>query len=72
MPMTRTQVYLPDDLRARIDDRARAEGKTMAEVIRDAVEQYVPGVEELDTALDATFGAVPTVAVPSRDEWDRG
>jgi predicted DNA-binding protein len=72
MPMTRTQVYLPENLRARIDDRARAEGKTMAEVIRDAVEQYVPAVEDADVALDATFGAVRSVSVPSRDEWHRG
>jgi predicted DNA-binding protein len=72
MPMTRTQVYLPESLRARIDDRARAEGKTMAEVIRDAVEQYVPAVDDVDVALDATFGAVRRVSVPSRDEWHRG
>ena len=72
MPMARTQVYLPDDLRARVDERALAEGKTMAEVVRDALEQYVTAPLDLEQALDSTFGAVPRVVVPSRDEWDRG
>jgi predicted DNA-binding protein len=72
MSMTRTQIYLTQELRARIDERARAEGKTMAEVVRDAVERYVGDPLDVDEALDATFGAVPRVVVPSRDEWDRG
>jgi predicted DNA-binding protein len=72
MSMTRTQIYLTQELRARIDERARAEGKTMAEVVRDAVERYVADPLDLDEALDATFGAVAEVVVPSRDEWDRG
>jgi predicted DNA-binding protein len=72
MSMTRTQIYLSRDLRARVDERAEAEGKTMAEVVREAVERYVDVPLDVDAALDATFGAVPTVEVPSRDEWDRG
>ena len=72
MSMTRTQIYLTQELRARIDERARVEGKTMAEVVRDAVERYVADPLDADEALDATFGAVAEVAVPSRDEWDRG
>jgi predicted DNA-binding protein len=72
MPMIRTQIYLTDDLRDRIDERARAEGKTMAEVVRDAVEQYVAAPDDIEAALDATFGSVTTVVVPSRDEWARG
>jgi hypothetical protein len=44
----------------------------MAEVVRDAVEQYVSAPDDVDVALDATFGAVSAVVVPSRDEWDRG
>ena len=72
MSMTRTQIYLTQELRARIDERARAEGKTMAEVVRDAVERYMADPLDVDEALDATFGAVARVVVPSRDEWDRG
>jgi predicted DNA-binding protein len=72
MSMTRTQIYLPDELRARVDERAHAEGKTMAEVVRDAIEQYVEAPLDPADALDSTFGSVPRVVVPSRDEWDRG
>ncbi len=72
MSMTRTQIYLSRDLRARVDERAEAEGKTMAEVVREAVERYVEAPLDVEAELDATFGAVPGVEVPSRDEWDRG
>jgi hypothetical protein len=72
MPMARTQIYLPEDLRARVDERALAEGKTMAEVVRAALERYVTLPVDLDQALDSTFGSVPRVVVPSRDDWDRG
>ena len=72
MSMTRTQIYLSRELRARVDERAVAEGKTMAEVVREAVERYVDASLDVDAELDATFGAVPGVEVPSRDEWDRG
>jgi hypothetical protein len=72
MTMARTQIYLPEDLRARVDERALAEGKTMADVVRDALELYVTAPVDIDQALDSTFGAVSRVVVPSRDEWDRG
>lgn len=72
MSMARTQIYLSRELRARVDERAAAEGKTMAEVVREAVERYVDVPLDVDAELDATFGAVPTVEVPSRDEWGRG
>jgi predicted DNA-binding protein len=73
MSATRTQVYLTEEQRRRIDAIAEAEGVTMAEVIRRALDSYLedeapdPGV-----ALAATFGAAPEAAVPGRDEWDRG
>lgn len=38
---TRTQVYLTDDQRRRIDELAAAEGVTMAEIIRRAVDGYL-------------------------------
>jgi hypothetical protein len=44
----------------------------MAEVVRDALELYVTAPVDVDRALDSTFGAVPRVVVPARDEWDRG
>lgn len=72
MTATRTQVYLTEAQRERIDRTARARGVTMAEVIRAALDAYLD--EDLDpsSVLSATFGADPALAVPSRDEWARG
>jgi hypothetical protein len=77
MSATRTQVYLTVEQRAGLDARARVERKTMAHVIRDAVDTYLAsdvGEAERDRLLADTFGACPGLAerVPSRDEWDRG
>ena len=69
---TRTQVYLTDDQRRRIDDLAEAEGVTMAEIIRRALDGYLDEQPDPRVALAATYGAAPDVEVPSRGEWDRG
>jgi predicted DNA-binding protein len=67
MGATRTQIYLTDEQRARLDERARREGVTLAQLIRRAVDEML----EAEDDLDATFGAAPEIAaaVPSRDEW---
>ncbi len=70
---TRTQIYLTDDQRQRIDALADAEGVTMAEIVRRALDAYLEGeLPDPELALAATFGAAPDAATPSRDEWDRG
>lgn len=69
---TRTQIYLTDEQRRRIDELAAAEGVTMAEIIRRALDGYLDEQADPKTALAATFGSVPNLEVPSRDEWDRG
>jgi metal-responsive CopG/Arc/MetJ family transcriptional regulator len=73
MAATRTQIYLTKEQRKRLDELRRRDGKTLAELVREAVDQYLersqPSVEE---ALDSTFGMLPDLEVPSRDEWDRG
>jgi len=73
MPATRTQVYLTEEQRRRLDALAEAEGVTMAEIVRRALDAYLDE-ESPDPrpALAATFGADPRAAAPSRDEWDRG
>jgi hypothetical protein len=73
MSATRTQVYLTAEQRQRIDALADAEGVTMAEIVRRALDAYLND-EHPDPvpALAATFGAAPEATVPSRDEWDRG
>jgi len=72
MPSTRTQIYLTDDQRRRIDVRGRRTGASMAQMIREAVDAYL-GDDRPDTqaALDDTFGTLPELELPSRDEWDR-
>jgi len=73
MSATRTQVYLTEGQRKRIDAMSKAEGVTMAEVIRRALDEYLARVMPDPTvALEATFGAAPEAEIPSRDEWDRG
>lgn len=72
MSATRTQVYLSEEQRRRIDVVAEAEGLTMAEVIRRAVDEYLDHDVDTDGALLATFGSMPTATAPSRDVWSRG
>ena len=73
MSATRTQVYLTDAQRQRIDAIAEAEGVTMAEIIRRALDSYLENeTTDPELALAATFGAAPDATVPSRAEWDRG
>ncbi|MFP5578787.1 MAG: CopG family transcriptional regulator [Acidimicrobiia bacterium] len=72
MSATRTQVYLTEEQRARIDRAAEAEGVTMAEVIRRAIDEYLVHDHDPAAALAATFGAAPSADVPSRDGWQRG
>lgn len=72
MSATRTQVYLTEEQRARVDRAAAAEGVTMAEVIRRAIDEYVDDEQDPAAALAATFGAAPLADAPSRDSWRRG
>jgi predicted DNA-binding protein len=72
MSATRTQIYLTEEQRRRIDRAAEARGVTMAEVVRSALDAYLTDDTDPSVALTATFGAAPDAATPSRDEWDRG
>jgi len=44
----------------------------MAEVVRRALEKYLPAETDPAEALQATFGADPQAKAPDRDEWNRG
>jgi hypothetical protein len=73
MPATRTQIYLTNEQRARLDEIMRREDKSMAQIIREALDAYLASVHaDPEEALSATFGSMPDFEVPSRDEWDRG
>lgn len=66
---TRTQIYLTDEQRARLAERARRQGVPMSQLIREAVDSLLAGEDDLDT----TYGTAPGIAsrVPSRSEWDQ-
>ncbi len=71
MSSIRTQLYLTDEQRQRINALAGAEGVTMAEVVRRAVDSYLEEKSpNPDPNLAATFGAAPDATTPSRDEWN--
>jgi predicted DNA-binding protein len=73
MASTRTQIYLTDDQRRRLDARGKRAGAPMARLIREAVEAYlVDDKVDIEAALDETFGTLPELELPSRDEWERG
>ena len=73
MGATRTQVYLSAEQRRKIDARRKREGKTMASIVRDALDAYLdrPSSSDVQKILDLTFGSMPDLVVPSRDEWER-
>ncbi len=76
--MTRTQVYLTDDGRARLDAIALRTGRNRSDLIRDALEQYL-----MEKAASDRQRSVQTAAglwadrqdLPDfaqlRREWDR-
>jgi predicted DNA-binding protein len=72
MSATRTQIYLTEEQRQRIDRVTASEGIPMAEVIRRALDEYLGDEGDASAALSSTFGADPDAAAPSRVEWRRG
>jgi predicted DNA-binding protein len=69
----RTQIYLTREQRAKLDELRRREDKSLAELIRNALDAYVDDhLTDADEALETTFGAIPDLRTPSRDEWDDG
>ncbi len=73
MSATRTQVYFTKEQRHRLDALAEREGKTLAAVVREAVDAYVEQApSDAAGVLDETFGSIPDLQVPPRGEWDRG
>ncbi|MGH9222307.1 MAG: CopG family transcriptional regulator [Acidimicrobiales bacterium] len=64
-------MYLTEDQRRRIDEIARTEGVTLAEVVRRALDVYLSAERDAVADLASTFGADPAVGAPNRDEWGR-
>jgi hypothetical protein len=73
MAATRTQIYLTAEQRRELDQLARSRGVSLAALVREAVDGYLERTApDPGPALESTFGALPGLGVPSRDEWDRG
>jgi Arc/MetJ-type ribon-helix-helix transcriptional regulator len=77
---TRTQVYLTAEQRQQIDELRAQDGRTLAEVIRTALDEYLashgPAAEDArrerrQRVLDETFGIAPDFPYPNRDAPDR-
>jgi len=70
----RTQIYLTDEQKRALKSRAQAEHRPMADLIREAIDDYLGRRRERDRArvLAESFGSMPDLEVPPRSEWDRG
>ncbi|MGH2853458.1 MAG: ribbon-helix-helix protein, CopG family [Solirubrobacteraceae bacterium] len=73
-------MYLTQEQRDRIEEMRARDGRTLAEVVRAALDEYLAAhgreVEEARLAkrqrvLDETFGIAPDFPYPNRDDWDR-
>ncbi len=72
MASTRTQIYLTKEQRAKLDARARREDRSLAELIREAVDRFLDEEPpDRDEILKRTFGISPDFEVPPRGEWNR-
>jgi hypothetical protein len=72
MASTRTQIYLTAEQRAAIDAKIKREGKSLASIVREALDEYLaPKSADLDAILNRTFGTIPDLEVPPRSEWNR-
>jgi ribbon-helix-helix CopG family protein len=66
-------VYLTALQRERLDELTRRRGVPLAAILREAVDRYLADARpSLSDALSASFGKMPDLEVPSRDEWDDG
>ncbi len=71
MAATRTQIYLTREQRRKLDARRKRDRKTLAAVVRDAIDAYLAERPlDVQEVLDRTFGSIPDLEVPSRDEWE--
>ncbi|MGH2952920.1 MAG: CopG family transcriptional regulator [Solirubrobacterales bacterium] len=74
MASTRTQIYLTDEQRTRLDALARRDRRSLAAVIREAVDLFLDEIApDADAVLEDTFGSAPGLETPPRREWsERG
>lgn len=73
MSATRTQVYLTREQRKVLDERAARESRTLADLVREAVDRYIAvgSAAAVNRVAAQTFGALPDLQAPDRAESDR-
>ncbi len=72
MGAVRTQIYLTEKQRKALDARRRRERKTLAAVVRDAIDAYigVPATADAQRIVDASFGSIPDFKIqPRHGAW---
>lgn len=67
--MKRTTVYLPDDLKQAIEQRAKLEGRSEAEIIREALRKAVQPPRK--TAKDMAFGIASSGHTDTSERFDQ-
>ncbi len=70
--MKKTTVYLPDDLKAALERAAVAQGRSEAELIRQAVRELTRELEPPKPRLPLFGGGDPTLAERVDEELAKG
>ena len=78
MGATRTQISLTAEQRKKLEALSKRERKPLGQIVRDAVDAYLrteltpakKSSEDIQKILDESFGSMPNLQVPSRDEWE--
>jgi predicted transcriptional regulator len=72
MAAKRTQIYLTEEQREKLDGLADRHDRSLAELVREAVDMFLgEQAPDPDSTLKATFGSAPDLDVPTRAEWSR-
>lgn len=67
--MVRTTIYLPEDLKAALEARARTDGRTEADIIREALAEKL--AEPGKSARNMRFGAFESGVTTTSVEVDQ-
>lgn len=72
MSSIRTQIYLTEGQRRGVERIRQQRHCSLAEVIRMAVDEHIENSSpEIEPVLAKSFGSMPNLEGPSRDEWNR-
>ena len=70
--MKRTTIYLPEDMKARLEQEAARRSITEAELIRQAVDKELRGAELRGALFTAEGGPYGSDVTRHRDTWLEG